>query len=282
MRESWNRTPAERRLATYREAAVKRAERMPYTRQTWRDDAAGRFARKHPGTWQSETDASRPDERAYYCDAWPKGWRLLGRADEVPKREGSRRVDHTGWYTDPHGDTGTLAGYVLQLPARGGKPQYLPGTAHTEYDGVTVYPLDRYDSPLDAAGAADHIAEREAESEREYNAAWQAGSRWAQLGEEVAELRRGIIRAVRQFKEARKALQPDGRTTWTGIETGKPVSGRFEALCDIIRSDIADDLESIRQAREEREKLAEGDADELGFYAADPRLAAAFSEGAGQ
>ena len=239
------------------------------------------FARaRQSGNWESDESLAErrrgPSDRAYYCETWPQGWRLLGRADEVCKREGSRRVDHGGWYTEDEGDSGTLAGYVLQIPARNGEPQYVPGTAHSEWDGVTLYPLDRYDSPVDAAAVADQIAERAAEKERDYNRAWQAGQRWADLGEEIAELRKGIIAAVRQFREARRSLRladadPNGEAHWTG-EDGAPTAGTFDRLCEIIRADVSHDLEEIRKARETREELTESVWTEY---------RSAFNEGAG-
>ena len=128
------------------------------------------------GIWQGLEDMprhARPSDRAYYCDSWPAGLRYVGSAYDVSQAESSRRVDHTGWYTDSFCD-GKLSGHVLQLPGKDRKCCYIPGVLHSDWDGVTIYPLDMYDNALDAACAADGHAERQAENEREYNAKWQA------------------------------------------------------------------------------------------------------------
>jgi hypothetical protein len=125
---------------------------------------------KYGGNWQRievMDKWSSPHDRAYYCDNFPSGWRDHGSAYEVCRREHSRRVDHQGWYTDDF-QSDTLRGYVLQIPSRHGVPQYVPATKASGWDGVTLYPLDRYDDILDCAAAADHIAEKDAEREREY------------------------------------------------------------------------------------------------------------------
>lgn len=262
-------TLAAHRLAAYRAAAVKNATdihtrphlagRAPeYLESTWPTSAlaiareAGAFKRRHAGNWAD-------DRRAYYADSFPSDWRTLGRADEVSRREGSRRVEASGWYTQPDDYSQTLAGYVLQIPARNGAPQYVPATSHSDWDGVTIYPGDRYDSALDAAGAADRYAEREAEKEREYQTAWQAGHRWATLGEEVKAARASALEILK------------ARKTATGSAT----------LCDVIREKVDSLVAEIRRARDARDTLAKGDAGNLCFYPGEARLRDAFNEGAG-
>lgn len=202
-------TPLARRLRSYRAAVEStvatilanwpdnEARAAYIARQSdWR--AHRPSPRHYGGVWQDKERMGRfasADDRAYYCDNWPDGLRLVGRADEVGGRE-SRRVDHSGWYTDSTFQQETLSGYVLQLPARNGKPRYIPGLAHSDSEGVTLYPLQMLDDPLDAAARADHIAEREAETERGYNDAWQAGSQAAALDEELGSERRETLTAI--------------------------------------------------------------------------------------
>lgn len=128
------------------------------------------------GNWQSLESMERNVSRAYYCNDWP-AWRNLGNVGEI-KTESTYRgrfVEHTGWYVqDDGGDT--IAGYVLQLPSRNGSPVYIPGMRQTDYDGVTIYPLDQYDEISACARAADRIAENAAEKERDYERAWRAGT----------------------------------------------------------------------------------------------------------
>lgn len=263
-------TPAQRRLAAYRAKAVENVEvhtrphfataNPEYLESSWPTNAlavarlAHAFARPaNNGTWSE-------DRREYYATAWPDGWRVLGTSEEVCRKEGSRRVDHSGWYTSPEGDDGqTLSGYVLQIPARDGVAQYVAGTAHSEFDGVTIYPAARYDSPLDAASAADDHAKTDAEQEREYQTAWRAGQEWAEKGEEIATARKEAL-AILAERRAVKGVQAP-------------------ALCKAIRAKVESLLDTIREAREEREKLESGDSERLYFYP-DARLIAAFKEGA--
>lgn len=259
---------SKRRLAAYRATAAKNAE--IHTRPhlaggsglaaTWPLSALGvarqakAFARQTAGRWSE-------DRTEYYCDAWPKGWRVIGRADEVCTAEHSRRVDHGGWYTTPDGHDGTLSGYVLQLPSRGGVAQFIAATSHSEWEGVTLFLATRYDSKLDAASAADGEAESAAEEEREYQTAWQAGAKWADKGEEAKAAR----------IEARAILAE--RRTVKGLDA--------PALCAAIRSRVESLLDAIREAREARAKLESGDDARLCFYPSD-RLVAAFNDGAGR
>lgn len=73
-------------------------------------------------------------------------------------------VDHTGWYTDEYGDSWKIRGIVLRLPNNRG---FLAGCSMGRGMASTVeYQI--YDDEVDAAYAADSIAESTAESERDY------------------------------------------------------------------------------------------------------------------
>jgi len=206
------------------------------------------------------------------------GFRLVGNADDIAPRA----VQHRGWYLYDNGDPDeTARGLVYRLPSKGGRARYVAGYQLSYEDDAAALDLghvfsgDRFggeDDARDAAMMADRLAEILAEQERDYHRAWQAGSLWSDLGERIGDLRRGIIAAVQQFREARKTLQPGGSARWTGGD-GTPVVGRFDALCAIIRSDIADDLGELRKARRQREELADS------VWGAANR--AAFNDGAG-
>lgn len=166
---------------------------------------------KHGGNWQRIEDMDKwasAYRRAYYCDNWPDGWRERGTAQDVCRIEGSRSVDHSGWYTDDFQD-GEIEGYVFQIPSRKGIPQYVPGTKHSDWDGVTIYPMDRYETPLECAAAADRYAEKAAEQEREYQEAWQAGREAAELDDEAKRARKDILRLCKDIRDARLRVTPD-------------------------------------------------------------------------
>lgn len=155
------------------------------------------------------------------------GLRFVGFADEVDKSNYAYRygIDHKGWFTDDEGDNGeTLRGAVLQLPARNGRPQYLAAYADPNNDGAFRVDLGRgvivgelggsaegasYDATArEAARAADSFAEQAAESERGYNRAWQAGSRYADLGHEIANDRREALQILAERRKVREVDSP--------------------------------------------------------------------------
>ena len=61
----------------------------------------------------------------------------------------------------------------------------------------------------------------------------------------------------------------------------KLAPGSFPALCEAIRGDIADLMESIRESRESRARLASGDGPGNFYFYPSEKLKAAFCEGAG-
>lgn len=125
------------------------------------------------------------------------GLRLTGFSDEIVPH-----LRHKGWFTDDDGFTGALRGAVLQLPSRGGQTRYLAAYADPENEGAFCVDLSVIDEKRDAALAADSMAERAAETERDYQRAWQEGSRYAQLLEDA-----------KQARANHKALAKDLRAT---------------------------------------------------------------------
>lgn len=76
----------------------------------------------------------------------------------------ARSIRHTGWWTDEHGDSDTVRGIVARLPhGRGFLAGWSMGEGMASELEYTVY-----DDERDAAYAADSIAERVAERERDY------------------------------------------------------------------------------------------------------------------
>lgn len=166
-------------------------------------------------------------------------------------------IGHTGWWTDPYGDGDSIRGIVLRLPRGRG---FLAGWSMGESMASELETATVYDDETGAANAADSLAESVAEREREYQSAWQAGSKWAALGGEVQDARRAALAILRDRKSAK------GSAT----------------LCEVIRQRVDGLLEEIRDAREKRAALADGDGGEyLSFWPGEERLRAAFNEGAG-
>lgn len=211
------------------------------------------------------------------------GLRFVGYADEINTRNDSFAygLDHTGYFTSENGDNGELLrGVVLQFPARDGCPRYLvgyedpnnedtyrvSGEIWTGAHGGCEHGPSSDREARDAARAADQFAERAAEQEREYLAAWQAGARYADLGAVIPEIRRTLLQLIKESKLACRALAPNGR--------------EFETVRDAIRTRVAELVNAIRDAREQRDALKNGDAENFYWYGRANE--AAFNEGAGE
>lgn len=180
-------------------------------------------------------------------------FRVVGEAHEIV-----RSIRHTGWCTsDDYRDV--LVPVVLQMTGRNRKPRYLAAYRESDLDGFVVDLSDSTDDEIAAAYRADSMAERDAEKCREYNCAWRAGSMFADLGQNIRDMRREAL----EILGARKGLSgPD-------------------ILCATIRRRISEILAAIKFARNERELLESGDWEDLCFYPS-PELRAAFNEGAGR
>lgn len=194
------------------------------------------------------------------------GLRLVDYSDGIV-----RSIDHTGWWTDADGDNGrALRGAVYQLPAdRDGRERYVPG--YVVMDGgpeeaAAVALGEMVDDKDTAARIADSIAGHAAEAEREYDAAWQAGSRWAALGEDIASAVSDARALLAEWRRVRRSLAD------------------APAIVAAVKARLCARLAEAREARAERQMLAEGDyvAEYLpGFWIGNPRLCAAFNDGAG-
>lgn len=208
--------------------------------------------------WNRECNGGRWVE-----DLKAAGLRFVGYADELAA------LRHTGWYTEDGGMSGeSLRGVVLQLPGKGRRARYVAAYADPCNDGA--YRVDvsrralfegeegaegaRYDAGArDAAMAADAFAEVNAERERDYNRAWQAGQEWATAGEEVKRARGELLAILAERRQVAGVTAP--------------------TLCEVIRDKVASLLSEIREARKQREKLAQEQW---------PQYYAAFNEGAGE
>lgn len=199
------------------------------------------------------------------------GLRFVGWADEL-----ARGINHSGWYGDDDGENGqTYRGAVYQLAARKGRPRYVAGYREGELghhskewsdlSGVEAANLDLgriflgdpdidarspyggtdCDGARKAAYAADRLAEREAESAREYNRAWQAGARYADLGAALNDARK---KALRLLLERRTICERFG-------DTVKAAGDTIAATVAGIDETIAAAVSQVEKLRRERVAL---------------------------
>lgn len=241
-------------------------------------------------TWQADATgaAARRGERLAYIDK-PESFGLRHVGNVEAESHGGRdtfsRRDSCGWYTDPHGDvfrdgTGLVWGVVYQLPARDGCARFVAGYQFGGQDGGPCLDLGNvytsesmrgeecapqdHDDARDAARAADSMAERAAEQEREYQTAWALGRAYDDARQEALEARTA---ALALLKERRAAKAKAG--------------GLLPAICAAIRDSVAGHVETIREARETMAKALEGEgAHGLSVYM-DSDARAAFCEAAG-
>ena len=215
------------------------------------------------------------------------GLRLVGRVMAEPYGRAGYwdKSGDSGWYTDPYGDvfkdgTGLCYGLVYQLPGRDGHARFVTAYEFGGMDESLVFDMSRvfsedrragssWDSPEDSQACrdaiyhADSMAKYAAEQEREYQAARQAGSQWADEQSDIAATRAEVMGILQE----RRAVK--GTTA-------------YPALCRAITARVRDLLGDIAERRERARKLASGDAGTLSFYDGDKRLREAFNEGAGE
>lgn len=256
-----------------------------------RDIAEGK--KRYPASygWNPAFKARGSDHMRWIEKPAACGLRFVGYADKI------NRLDHTGWYSD-NDQSSTIRGVVFQMPGRNGKPLFVPGYDNadngaadnggpvclsfedvTEGEGVEfiksphgnywTYESNpaKHDGARTAAGIADQLAQWCAESEREYQAALQAGGRFAELGAEIESVRA----TVKALLAERRAARANGES--------------YPAICATIRQHVRAALHSIDKARQERRKLREGDyvSEWLpGFSTRDSTLRAAFNDGANE
>ena len=178
------------------------------------------------------------------------GLRFVGYADELVK------LRHTGWFTDSHGQDETVRGVVYQMTTRNGELRFVPGYGDPWNDVAACVSFDEiftesYSDQMDCedykdsqavrdcAYRADGIAEKMAESERDYQEAWQAGSEYAYKVEEIQSLREKVWSLLREIKAFRLVRNGDS----------------MPAICNTLRTAIGGCLDDINTLREERDKL---------------------------
>jgi len=220
--------------------------------------------------------------RSMHRNSESDGLRYVGRVvPDTPRGAIWDSRGNCGWHTDPSGDvfkdgSGLCFGVVYQLPGRNGESRFAAGYEFGGMDGGPTLDLTRVfteprgdydtspadlDAARDAARHADALAKAAAESEREYQTAWRAGSNYAQEGEEIESARRDLLDILKERRALKGTQAP--------------------ALCAAIRSQVQALLRTIQHARKTRAKLAKGDSSDLYFWPGDARLQSAFCDGAG-
>lgn len=221
------------------------------------------------------------------------GLRFVAFADEIA----GRAVDHTGWYCDEHGDGDTARGAVYQMPARDGRAVYVEairvgrkrssgawedssrdgsaalflrnGRHIGEHGGADTAGRPDEDAAISAAMGADHEAQRYAEREREYQAAFSAGCEYRELIDDVGTERRAFLALRAEMNES---------VGTRGLHVNTALAIRLEEMAERYR-------EKKRKAAELFDEHGRAPWAERKGYAGDysrsRELRIAFHEGAG-
>ena len=228
------------RLQAARVITAKLAKNYPNSAHycDWRNNVARPFERQ-PGAGRWARDYTGPKaDRPYYIDSLEAtGWRVTGDASDVLRNAGAwRAAGDCNWYAD-NDHSETIKSAVLQLPSRDGSPVYIPATYCTAWDGATCYPLDRYDTPEDAARAAAGYAETEAAESRDYYAKDRAEQDISEAREEIHRINVQALALAREIKQQGRAFSP--------------------AICSALRGQL---LEFIADRRAQFRTIAERQA----------------------
>lgn len=216
-------------------------------------------ARPYAGTWQP----SNPGQ--YYMETPESAFRVIA-AHDVP----SARIEHTGHYTNSDGESflgeGLIWGVVAQLAGRDGKARFVAGYQFGQETGATLdlsrifesHGEDSQSARIDAALAADRLAEIAAERERDYQAGSNAGDSWLDCLEQAKAIRAELL-----------AMLAERRAAIRG-----PMAGQFPALCRALESKARELLADRAELRAKAEQFA----DSVRYNTA---ARVAFCEGAG-
>ncbi len=196
--------------------------------------------------WNPEHKGARYVDSLYHA-----GLRFAGFADEIIDR-----VGHKGWHADSdQGEVnGTYRGAVFQIPGNNGRNRYFAGYTESLNRGYVIdvssftegFRGNMYDPVKDhMAKLADRFAETCAERERDYQQAWEAGNRYAELHTELGAAiasRRSLQRDLNRARKIAKA---------TGIAVPPSICAAVRAQIDTLLS------QSTRLAGQMRDLLTE-------------------------
>lgn len=181
-----------------------------------------------------------------WCEKPP--FRYVGLAHELT------RLDHTGWYLDPHGDGDLAQGAVYQLAPLNGRARYVPAIADPYNDGPAILALGEVEvaadssegaaeeAKRDAARRADQLAEYYAEAERDYQTAFAEGREAREKAAEATAAAKAWARAVRAVRGLFRARHT------AGLVGLSPVDVRAEVARAITAARAA--CEGLRDARD--------------------------------
>ena len=197
------------------------------------------------GPWGAAYQESG-DTLRHCSDTRAAGLRFVGYADELAG------LRYTGWPCDDEGRE-TLRGAVWQLPGKGRHARLIYGYQEWEGRGEmnegsatlcvsdirradmreAFGNLDEADETRDAARYADSLAVHDAEQRRDYDSAYQAGRKAAELDAEMIDARRELLSLLAELRAVRR-----GRLMFP------------ETVCKVLNARVTAGLAAIAAGRE--------------------------------
>lgn len=241
---------------TKAQADKRRRDHISGNAQNFMRDKLTRYRAQKPDSWR---ELARENARRKYRrgPGGPNGkfgprqnrqWLEYGldafRHEWADKCEGVR-IDHKGYYDSEYCEE-VYRGVVLKT-TRG---TFIAGACHGSEsrskgwanlcgnDSAVIIDSGYFhDCERDAALAADGLAERIAEEEREYQEKANAGIKAADLAQEVRDMRAETLASLAELRQARKALARD--------------AAAFPHLCEQLRRQARKALRDISRKRKE-------------------------------
>lgn len=240
------------RLARYRRAladslATIRGCRTPEAAAAFIESAGYTSPLNHRYAWMGDAHGPRFSDdgrRAYMPASVLDGFRDVGASHDIV------RLRHTGWFKDADACE-TITGHVWQLPARGGECVYLAGYVEPDSGYATLDAtrgrLSTFADKDDAARAADALAERDAETERDYSERWQAA--------------RDVQDACDEKREAMRAAHGEARGLVAVLRDLPQTAASRATICGMIRECRERMASALQGMADDAEKLAAFAAD---------------------
>jgi hypothetical protein len=192
-----------------------------------------RYPCKHFGM-RGGADWKLGSDTVFFCEDTATYLRNERDALQIIAEQSYHRPRHTGYYLSPDNWTGEIArGVIFQLPGKNHAPRYISGIADT-WSGAkhaAIISPEIFDDETDAARNADALADRYAEHERDYQEAWQAGQRFAELGAEIAEERKSALATLAKYRTHKPEFETERRELIAAyLETRETLSDKRDEL----------------------------------------------------
>lgn len=209
-----------RQLVTYPDAAESYLDQWPLDwRPIAREAAKRRYANRSP--WNPVYVADNGDKMRWLESVNGSGLAVV--CENATAEVSGNRT--TGYYVDTFQEE-TQHGVVLATrDAESPRARFFAAVSDPHNDGAYRLLWQSFGDISDARAAADSMAENDAERQRDHDSAYQAGQRFAELGEEIAAAR-AAARVIREKVRSLIGEIADARAARARLANGEGESDR--------------------------------------------------------